>query len=300
MKRLKNILFLVAHPCVIWIVFLAILSPGLLLYIFAWGRQYSLIAYVSYVISAYTLIVVVIKIPDILRISKALIYSNPYTRSYLTDTEYRMTISLYGSLFVNLLYAVFKFLTSLLYGSVWFGAIAVYYVILSVIRFLLLKSVHKISLKKSQEERFMHELHSYRFCGYLMFVLNIAMVGMIIQMVWKNKGYEYPGSIIYASAAYTFYCMVTAIINVVKVHKMDNPVLSAAKMLSFAGALMSILTLQTAMLEQFGGDDAAEVRQMMNTITGAGVFIIVFVIAVFMVMRANHELEKLKVNNFDT
>jgi hypothetical protein len=42
----------------------------------------------------------------------------------------------------------------------------------------------------------------------------------------------------------------------VKYRKMDEPVFSAAKMLSFSAALMSILTLQTPMISRFGEVDS--------------------------------------------
>jgi hypothetical protein len=175
--------------------------------------------------------------------------------------------------------------TGLRYASYWFGAVAVYYIILSIMRFILLRNTRKpVSRKK--------ELHTYHFCGYLMFALNFGMAGMIFQMVWQNKGYEYPGLIIYASAMYAFYCMTMAIINLVSFRKMDSPVLSAAKMLGFAGALMSMLALQTAMISHFGGGDES-LRRIMNTASGSAVFLIVLVMAIFMVVRSNRELKKI-------
>ena len=55
--------------------------------------------------------------------------------------------------------------------------------------------------------------------------------------------------------------------------------------LGLAGALMSVLTLQTAMLAQFGGD--AAMRRTMNAVTGACVCSLVFCMAVFMAVRGN-------------
>lgn len=64
-----------------------------------------------------------------------------------------------------------------------------------------------------------------------------------------------------------------------------TPCMPAAKMLGLAGALMSVLTLQTAMLAQFGGD--AAMRRTMNAVTGACVCSLVFCMAVFMAVRGN-------------
>ena len=54
--------------------------------------------------------------------------------------------------------------------------------------------------------------------------------------------------------------------------------LSAAKVLNFIAAMMSILGLQTAMISRFSENGEAY-RKMMNTITGGFVYGIVIVIA---------------------
>ncbi|GJM72550.1 hypothetical protein HMSSN036_47660 [Paenibacillus macerans] len=140
-----------------------------------------------------------------------------------------------------------------------------------------------------------HELQRYRLTGRLLFALNIAMVGMIVQMIEKNKGIHSLGLSIYAFAFYAFYSLTVAIINMVKFRKMDHPILSAAKMLSVAGALMSILALQSAMMTQFGEDPL--LRRYMNSVTGTGVSLIVIAMAIFMVVRANQALKKLPINH---
>ena len=57
--------------------------------------------------------------------------------------------------------------------------------------------------------------------------------GMIVLMVRTNSGFTYPGYIIYLSALYTFYTMITVVVNVVKFRKSGSPILSAAKILNF-------------------------------------------------------------------
>lgn len=71
-------------------------------------------------------------------------------------------------------------------------------------------------------------------------------------------------------------------INLVKFRKMGSPIMSAAKVLNFVSALMSVLGLQTAMISRFSFEGEAY-RKMMNTITGTAVFaaVMVTVIAMF-------------------
>lgn len=296
MKRFKHIMIRLVRPSAIWAFILVVLGFGLMLFSFLTGQKDTPVAYISYMLSAYALTVIIMIVPNVMKKIKSHINHYHYGNLYLNDPKFRARVSLYQGLLINLLYVVFKLLTGLIYASVWFGAIAVYYIILSVIRFFLLRDVRKASTYKNKNERVENELYSYRFCGYLMFILNLAIAGMIIQMIWQDKSYSYPGYIIYASAAFSFYCLVTTIINMVKFRKLDHPVLSAAKMLSFAGALMSIFALQTAMLAQFGVNEAI-FRRVMNVITGTSVSIIVFAMAVFMVIWSNKKLQQLRINN---
>ncbi len=119
-------------------------------------------------------------------------------------------------------------------------------------------------------------------------------------MVHQNRGFEYPGLLIYAMAAYSFYAVTVAIINIVKTRRHNSPVLSAAKAINLVAALVSILSLETAMLAQFGGDDDPMFRRAMTGATGGGVCTIVIGMAIYMIWRANKNLKKLQINNSQT
>ncbi len=48
--------------------------------------------------------------------------------------------------------------------------------------------------------------------------------------------------------------VITSVINVVKFRKYGSPIMSAAKVINLTAALVSMLSLETAMLAQLGGD----------------------------------------------
>ena len=79
--------------------------------------------------------------------------------------------------------------------------------------------------------------------------------------------------------------------NLVKYRKLGSPVLSAAKVLNYVSAMMSVLALQTAMISRFS-TDGEEYRRIMNTITGIFVYATVVVIAVFMIINASIKRKK--------
>ncbi len=265
------------------------------------------ISYISYVLSAYALTVLCTNFPRAKRRCKELIHGDEikvivsfrkfmrrykYTSLYLDDIEFRARVSLYSGLAINIFYAVFKCITGVIFRSAWLWSIGIYYVMLSAIRFNLLRNVRITDKKEHAVEKKIHEYKSARLCGIMMFALNTAMTGMTIQMIWQNRGYEYKGYIIYISALYAFYCLINAVVNVVKFAKINNAILSSAKILALAGALMSMFALQTAMFSAFGGGE--ELQRIFNTITGGAVLAITAGMAVFMIIRANICLKKLK------
>ena len=103
---------------------------------------------------------------------------------------------------------------------------------------------------------------------------------------------------IYAVAIFTFYCVISSIVNVIRYHKYSNPILSAQKEISLAKALVAVFVLQTAMFASFNNNVVVE--KTMNTITSIVVCFVIFFMAVLMVRRANKNIKKLRINNSET
>lgn len=136
MEKAKRIFNKLMYPKGIVIFFCCILSGVLLFYSFYLGREDSVTVYISYVFSAYSLVILSVNIiSKIVGKAKNAVYKNKYTRVYMTDVFYRTKVSLCVSLTFNLCYAVVKFVYGCIEHSVWFGSVAVYYIILSLLRF---------------------------------------------------------------------------------------------------------------------------------------------------------------------
>ena len=98
-----------------------------------------------------------------------------------------------------------------------------------------------------------------------------------------------------AMAAYTFTTLTTAIINVVKYRKYNSPVFSASKAISFAAALVSMLTLESTMLTTFSDATMTEETQkMMLGATGGVISIIIVVMAIYMIVTGTKKLKSLR------
>ncbi|MCM1382365.1 MAG: hypothetical protein NC192_10530, partial [Muribaculaceae bacterium] len=303
---MKKFILKILFPPVWVIVLCSVIGFPMMIISLEFLSKSNPISYVSYLLSAYALTVLCANFPRAKKRINELIHGDEikiivafrkfmrrykYTSLYLDDIEFRARVSLYSGLAINLFYAVFKCATGVIFRSAWLWAIGIYYVMLSAIRFTLLRNVRITDKKEHGTERKIHEYKSARMCGIMMFALNIAMGGMTVQMIWQNRYYEYKGYIIYISALYAFYSLIMAIVNIVKFSKRNNAILSAAKILALAGALMSMFALQTAMFSAFGG--SAEFQRLMNTLTGGAVCLITVGMALFMIVRANICLKKI-------
>lgn len=282
----------ILYPPIWLMIVLAVISTTALVAVFVKGWDTHPIAYVTYVLAFYTLTVVCIaavpQFPKMYRSIKQKAYTNQYSNRYLTDLAFKTHVSLYASLGVNLLYAAMNLLFFLLYHSVWFAILSGYYVILAVMRFLLLRYVGKNEIG----EKRIAELKRSRLCAVILLTLNLALSGTVLMMMYQDKGYEYHGILIYVMAMYTFYVTTHAIINIIKYRKHESPVVTTAKAINLCAALVSMLSLETAMLSQFGADMQPENRRIMIAATGAGVSVVVVALSVYLIVRATMEIKK--------
>ena len=295
MECFKKILNRLLFPSLAVVIISIPVAAALLIYAFLFCDKESPIAYASYVFSAYAMVLVFVRIAKNARSKaknvKAVIHKNKYAHRYLTDVHFKMHVSLYLSLGINLIYAVLKLFSGIFYQSVWFGTLGVYYTLLAVVRFLLLRHANKNPFGKELDS----ELKRYRLCGVILMLMNIALSGVVILVIRRNQGFEYAGYLIYIMAMYAFYTIITAIINVVKYRKYESPVMSAATAVNLAAALVSMLALETAMIAQFGkGENSPLFRQIMTGTTGGCVCLIILGIAVYMIVKSTRLLRKRK------
>lgn len=296
-RILKAVFFLPPLPTVL------ISLPSFILVFCCLGMEIDgAIAYLSYGLSAYAMIITVTGFTRIVRSVRSGIGNIPLVKKllahplggrYMTDVAFRTKLSLYISFFINLLYIVMKMVSGIYYRSAWFVALSFYYILLAVMRFLLLRHVNR----KAVGTDMLSEWRRYRLCGIVLLLMNQALAGIVLFIVHQNRGYDYPGFLIYAMAAYTFYITIIAVINLVKFRKHGSPILSAAKAINLVAAMVSMLSLTTAMLAQFGGNEKADFRRIMTGAVGGGVCVIVLGMAVFMIIRATKKLKTLQINN---
>lgn len=286
----KKLLF----PPVWLMVLLAVFSTASLVLIFVRGWEMTAAAYGVYLLSAYSLSVVTIfcirVLPKQWRIFRQKIYSTALGSRYMTDRAFRTNISLHLSLAISLVYVAVNLWSWHLFHSWWFVVLAVYYGILAVMRFLLVRYVRIHAIGSS----ILGEWQRARSCACILLLINLSLSGAVLMILFQNRGYDYPGILIYVMALYTFYSVIHTIVDIVKYRKLGSPILSTAKIVSLSAALVSLLNLETAMFAQFGADMAFAHKRIFIILTGAGVSSIVITLSAALIFRGTRKIRRIK------
>lgn len=277
MSKWKDIGMRLLYPGKILTGIIPLTSFGLLIAVFYYEIPDSQLVYGSYVFAFYGLVVLILGcIPLIqkgIRFYKAQKAAKPI----------HIRTSLLRSLSINICYGGFHLLSGAVYQSVWLISNGVYYLILSLIRMVLVQYERKQSQTEDPKQKRLNGWRGFQICGMLMLLLNIAMSVMVIQMVWHGQGSHYPELVVYAVAAYTFYRLTTAIIRVVQSKGKRDPIEGAARNISLTAAMMSLYSLQTAMLSAFGNDPSFQL--LMNRLSGSAVCLLVVLGALGMTLH---------------
>lgn len=224
---------------------------------------------------------------------KEFLYKYKYVEKYLTDDIFQTQTMLLASLAMNIAAATFKFVMGVWFGSKWLVTVSIYFLTLSAMRLLLLNRERKSKKLETPEHKRLYDLKGYRACGYMVLFMNMIVGRMIVQMLVDNEGYDYPGLMLYLIGLFAIANFANAIYNVKKYWHIYNPMISAAKRLSFSTALVLLYTLQTSALARFGNNHE-QLRRLLNSISGAAVELVLFTMAILMIVRSNQEMHKLK------
>ena len=121
--------------------------------------------------------------------------------------------------------------------------------------------------------------------GILLLVLNFALTGVILLTIAQDTARRYSEIVVISIATYTFYKIIMAVVNMVKVRKMQSPVLITIRNIGVADALVSMLTLQATMLASFQGKGGLDANRM-NAVTGMVVCVLILALGVSMIRYA--------------
>lgn len=166
------------------------------------------------------------------------------------------------SLLFNMVYSAYHIVFGITTRSWWLFTVGIYYAILSIVRFVVLR--HK------GKDHFI-----IRFTGIMLMLLSLSLVGTVILAFVKDRGTVFHLIVMLAIAVYAFTKITLATIKWIKARKSNSVKLITLRNISFADAFVSIFSLQRSMLVSFEGMSEIEIR-IMNVATGSAVCVIVF------------------------
>lgn len=262
--------------------------------IFSAGLEDSPFAYFAYILSFYALTVLCLAcckgFPNIYNKAQTALRKNKYSSLYLTDAHFKVEINLYRSLIINLIYAAVKLMSAVIYKTYWFAIFAVYYTIMAIMRYLLVRYINRKGIDSDK----IGELSRARLCLLILMNITIILSGAVLMMIEFGRGFNYPGILIYVMAAYCFYITTCAVLDLAKNKGSRSPILSAAAVIRLTSALVSMLALETAMFAQFADSSSYEFQQLMIILTGAAICAVIVGISVCLIVRYTNELKKLR------
>ena len=174
-----------------------------------------------------------------------------------------LKLALSGLIF-NAAFASHHLITGFLTSSWWLLTLGSYYLVLSIVRFVVLRS-------KGQE------LFVTKFTGWMLMLLSIPLFGTVILSVIKDRGHELHIIVMIAMAVYAFTKITLATIKLIKARRSTSATLVTLRNISFADAFVSIFALQRSMLVSFEGMRESEIV-IMNATFGSAVCVIVFLL----------------------
>lgn len=275
-------------------------AAALLFFVFRTGN-FGPLAYVSYLLSTYALVVGVSGLTRFFpRVGQAIpntrlmrtLHRNAHTARYLDDPLFRAEINLYFGTAVNALYIFIKFFTGVALRSGWLIAFALYYTVLTILRASLVNYVRQNEMKHDLRA----EYRRYRLVGILLLGLNVVLSGIIARMIANNEAYDYPGILIYAMAAYTFYAVILSIVGLIRFRHHGSPILSAIKVVNLTATMVALLSLEATMLQRFDDGNDWTFRGTMIGLSGLVASLILLSMSIYMIVHASKKLKKMGEN----
>ena len=293
MERLKKIVNKLLFPHMALVLVLFPVSMALLICSMVFLGTESVLSYVSYMFSFYSLTIVCLRIPQIIEFIKKYKNSNKLLVRYQNDINFRINLSLYLSLVLNIAYSIFQLCLGLYHKSFWFISMSVYYVLLSLVRFYLVNHTKK----NKPGEDLLIEYKRYNICGWVMLLMNLIVTSIIFFIIHFDRTFYHHQITTIALAAYTFLTFSLSIYNFIKYRKFNSPVYSAAKSINLVAACVSMMTLTTTMLTTFGGEDVVEYKKLLLTMVGVFVSLFILTISIQIIIFTSKNLKKLKEPN---
>jgi len=219
-----------------------------------------------------------------------------FGKTFLERYGFKTLVFSVLALILNVAFAVFNGVIGIVTRSVWYGALAAYYLTLVIFRGGVIAAAIACFKKTGEDSgRFLTVQYKiYLSSGAFLVVTEIAMAVAVTQMVLNSPPVTYGKITAIANAAYAFYKITLAIINLVKAKKFADPVSQSLRSLNLAAAAMSMVSLTVVLLTTFGGESGEGFLLTMKACVGFAACALVLALASFMIISSVKKLREMK------
>ncbi len=206
-------------------------------------------------------------------------------RRVFKDYVLRTFISSTLSFFVSVVFAGYNIFLGIVYGTAWNIGIAVYYALLVGLRAYILfseKRLRKLNLSDESKEEARKKLFFVQ--SVVLFMIDLALVAPITMMLMQKKEIRYSVIPAIATAAHTTYRIVLATRNYIKSKRVRNLSVQILRNINFVDALVSLLSLQYALVMEFGGGIEGDMLTLCAT-TSFAVWALLIALSVLSIIK---------------
>ena len=221
--------------------------------------------------------------------------AHPLAESFFSDAGFRSVVLFSLSFIVNIAYALLCGVLGIVLRASWYGMFSFYYLLLSALRCGLLAGAMRSRRRAAGDARglLVSRWKLYRLCGIALFVLEFALAAAVTVMVAVGRPAPVSEVLAIASAAYTFYKVISAAVAFVKVRRLHDPLLQAFRNINLADAAVSLLSLQVTLVAVFSQGQGESMKPL-NAAMGFFVCLLTIALGVWMIAEAGARLRTLK------
>lgn len=215
-----------------------------------------------------------------------------YIRRYFKDYWFRSRVNLCYSLVINIIYSLWEIISGIYYNSFWFIAFGAFYLLLVGLRVMLVFNLYNHGLDENQGWR------EYQISGAALFIMNFLLIVVVFLVFYGDINTRYANYLLIIIGVYAVYRIGASIEKLIAYRHKNTPILSAANMIYFAGAIITAFSFEISALIRFSNNETFVYGII--AISGALCFIIIGAIAEYMFLISstnNWTKRKLKSHN---
>ncbi len=206
----------------------------------------------------------------------------------IDDRRYRTIVKTVFGLIFNMLFAFYSGIVGVLSSSLILIVSAVYYLLLSVMRFSVV--IPAVKGRRRDDRQLSSAI------GSMLIILSIVFHVMVFFDIRDNTATVYGTITMLTITTFTFTKVTFAVITAVKHRKDKTQLYRTVNAIRYSEIAVSFLTMQRSMLVSFGdGDDVSSV--ILNACTGAAVCIFIFVLGITILKTRKRNYNNGKIKN---